>query len=109
MHFRNFLSPIPKGPADKNTDDQVPIPPMDPAIIGIGGHYSSPPTGDSIPTVAIARNNTSIFQRFRLAHETPVPFHPGFRTNDEEEKLQQPLSLKPSANQLIRKPGEKWD
>jgi hypothetical protein len=81
MHFRNIFSTTSKGPVAKNSEDQVPILPMSFAVIG--GLSSSAPTGDSIPTTADARNNASIFQRFRLAQETPVPFHPGFRTNDE--------------------------
>jgi hypothetical protein len=101
MHFRNIFSTTSKGPVAKNSEDQVPIPPMSSAVIG--GLSSSAPTGDSIPTTADARNNASIFQRFRLAQETPVPFHPGFRTNEEEEeKLPQPLGV-------TRKPGGKWD
>jgi hypothetical protein len=156
MHFRNFLSPIPKGPIGEESDDdssiEGEIPAMDFAIandrshspmtgnstddlFGSRGHSPGPSSssvspapvpqyggaflgggaiaeeidedqdededegeyddfsGDAIPTTAEVRRAEQMMHHFRFSYETPVPYHPGFRTNDEDEDKKPDRSL----------------
>jgi hypothetical protein len=50
-------------------------------------------SGDAIPTTAEVLRAEHMMHHFRFSYETPVPYHPGFRVNDEDEDKKPDRSL----------------